>query len=138
MNNLQQVNDAISLTNQIIPLVEDAENKLKSARNWSFIDVFGGGLLTDLIKHSKINNASRSMDQVNYLMQQLKNVLGSIQVPADYRMQIGGFSTFGDFLFDGAVFDVYMLSKIMSSINQVSDLKNRLYRLRNTLTNMQR
>ena len=136
MENTQQINEALSLTNQIIPLVEESEQKLRSARNWGVLDIFGGGLLTDLIKHSKINNASRSMDQVNYLMQRLQVILGSINIPEDYRMQTGNFSTFGDFLFDGAIFDIYMFSKIMNSLNRVSDLKNKLYMLRNSLQRM--
>jgi hypothetical protein len=125
-----QVSEAINLTNQILGYVEQAERSLSSARNWGFFDVLGGGFITDLIKHSKLNRAREAMDGVNYLMQRLQQVLGSISLPADYRMQIGNFATFADFFFDGVFADVYMVSKIMQSLDEVRRLKNKLYDLK--------
>ena len=125
-----QVSEAINLTNQILGYVEQAERSLSSARNWGFFDVLGGGFIPDLIKHSKLNRARDAMDSVNYLMQRLQQVLGSIQLPADYRMQIGNFSTFADFFFDGVFADVYMVSKIMQSLDEVRNLKHKLYDLK--------
>lgn len=136
MDNSLQVNEALRITNQLIFLVEDAERSLTSARNWGFVDLLGGGLLTDLIKHSKINKASNSMGQVNNLMQRLQQVLGSIQIPANYNMQLGGFSTFADFFFDGTLADGYMTIKIMNSIDEVRKLKEKLYTLKSRLENI--
>ncbi len=133
MENNLQVNRAISLTNSLISLLNDAESNLSSARNWGFLDILGGGLLTDLIKHSKLNKASQSMQEVNYLMQELQHALGSIQIPQDYSMNVGGFETFADFVFDGAIVDIYMTSKIMSSLNEVKELKARLFELKRRL-----
>ena len=131
-----QVSEAINLTNQILGYVEQAERSLSSARNWGFFDVLGGGFITDLIKHSKLNRARDAMDSVNYLMQRLQQVLGSIQLPADYRMQIGNFSTFADFFFDGVFADVYMVSKIMQSLDEVRNLKHKLYDLKARLESL--
>lgn len=136
MTNTPQVNEAMQLVRQLIPLVENAERNLSSARTWSFLDVFGGGALVDVIKHVKLDKASDSMNQVNYLMQRLQVVLGSIRIPEDYKMRVGGFATFADFLWDGAIVDVYMLSKIMSSLKTVRDLKGRLYSLKEMLERM--
>ena len=130
MANEPKVNEALNIVNQLIPLVGEAENKLSSARNWGFLDLFGGGFIVDLIKHSKLNSASDVMSQVNYLMQRLQNVLGSIQMPMDYRMQVGGFATFADFFFDSGIVDLYMTSKIISSLTEVRRLKDKLYDLK--------
>ena len=54
MANELQVNQAINLTDQLISELDQAERQLASARNWGFLDVLGGGLITDLIKHSKL------------------------------------------------------------------------------------
>ena len=135
MANEVQINQALSLTDQLISELDQAERQLSSARNWGFLDVLGGGLITDLIKHSKLNNAKLSMERVNYLLQELKRVLGGISMPGDYSMNVGGFETFADFFFDSGIVDVYMTAKIMSSLNEVRNLKNRCYELRNKLTN---
>ncbi len=136
MSNELQVNQAIDLTNQLISCLDDAERQLSSARNWGFLDILGGGLITDLIKHSKLNNAKVSMERVNYLMQELQRVLGTISIPGDYRMQVGGFETFADFFFDSGIVDVYMTAKIMSSLNEVRRLKDRCYDLKGRLSGM--
>lgn len=128
-----QIAEAINLTNQILVYVEQAERSLSSARNWGFFDVLGGGFIVDMIKHHKLGKAREAMESVNYLMQRLQQVLGSLQLPADYRMEIGNFATFADFFFDGVFADIYMQSKIMQSLDEVRRLKNKLYELKSRL-----
>ena len=136
MADIAQVNQALNLTNQLIAELDQAERQLSSARNWGFLDVLGGGLITDLIKHSKLNNAKSSMDRVNYLLQELRRALGGISMAGDYSMNGSGFETFADFFFDSGIVDVYMTAKIMSSLNEVRNLKNRCYELRDKLNNI--
>ncbi len=136
MANDLQVNQAIDLTNQLIGCLNEAERQLSSARNWSFFDVLGGGLITDLIKHTKLGNAKVSMDRVNYLLQELKRVLGGISMPGDYSMNVSGVLTFADFFFDSGIVDIYVTAKIMNSLNEVRSLRDRCYDLRNKLSNV--
>ena len=136
MADITQVNQALNLTNQLIAELDQAERQLSSARNWGFLDVLGGGLIVDLIKHSKLSNAKVSMERVNYLLQELRRVLGGISMAGDYSMNVGGFETFADFFFDSGIVDVYMTAKIMSSLNEVRNLKNRCYELRDKLNNI--
>ena len=134
--NSLQINRALTLTDQLISCLDDAERQLSSARNWGFIDVLGGGLITDLIKHSKLRNAQTTMEHVNAIMQELQQVLGSISIPGDYRMQIGGFATFADFFFDSGIVDIYMTAKIMNSLSEVKKLKDRAYELKRRLSDI--
>ena len=36
-----QINEALSIIDRLIPVVNDAERNLSSARNWGFLDVLG-------------------------------------------------------------------------------------------------
>ncbi|MBO5289872.1 MAG: hypothetical protein J6B11_10845 [Spirochaetales bacterium] len=135
MSDLSNVNEVKNTIRQILPLVDEAERKFKSARNWGFLDIFGGGLIVDLFKHGKLNSANNTMNEISYHLQILQNQLDSLTIPTDYRMKFG-FSSFGDFLFDGAIFDIYMQSKIMSSLDQVRKLKNKLVQLQDMLDKM--
>ena len=135
MTNNPQIYEALNLIDRLIPLVEEAEGKLKSARNWSILDILGGGFIVDMIKHYKLNGAANLMNEANMLLQRLQQVLGSVSIPADYSMTISGFSTFADFLFDGVFADSYMASKIFSSLDEVRRLKEKLYMLKNQLRN---
>ena len=135
MSDLSNVNEVKNTIRQILPLVDEAERKFKSARNWGFLDIFGGGLIVDLFKHGKLNSANNTMNEISYLLQILQKQLDELTIPTDYRMKFG-FSSFGDFLFDGAIFDIYMQSKIMSSLDQVRKLKNKLVQLQDMLDKM--
>ena len=51
-------------------------------------------------------------------------------------MNTGTFATFADFVFDGVLADVYMQSKIMTSIEQIKELRRRLEILREKLRDL--
>ncbi len=138
MTELQQkeVNEALQVIDEILPMLGEAEQKFSSARNWGFFDILGGGFITDLIKHSKLDGAARLMNRINYKLGELQRELKDVQFGTDYSMNTMTFATFADFVFDGAIADIYMQSKIMSSLNQVRDLQNRLINLRSSLLNL--
>lgn len=126
----KEIDDVLRIVDEILPLLDDAKSSFKSARNWGIVDMLGGGLITDLIKHSKINNAANSMSRINYLLGDLQRELKDVRIPSNYAVNTGTFATFADFVFDGILADVYMQSKIMSSLNEVETLENRILILR--------
>ena len=67
----KEINDALYIVDQILPLLVEAKAHFKSARNWGFFDILGGGFITDLIKHSKLGNAANIMNRINYLLMDL-------------------------------------------------------------------
>ena len=134
---LQKKTDALCVLDRLVPLVFDAEKRLSHARNWSFIAVLGGGFFVDIFKYLNIGRAKNSMDEADRLLRELSSILGGMEIPVDYRMQLGGFATFADFVFDGFIIsDVYMAGKILSSLEQVRELKKRLVALQVQLQSM--
>ena len=75
MNNLDkiQISRIRDIISQMMPFVESAEAKFRSAKNWGFFDILGGGFIVDMIKHSKLNSARNDLDRINYFLQCLKN-----------------------------------------------------------------
>ena len=122
----REIDDCLRIIDRLLPLIGEAERQFSSARNWGFLDMLGGGLLTDIIKHSKLSRASGCMNEINYLLRDLERELKDIQFTTDYSMNTRTFSTFADFLFDGILADTYMQSKIMSSLDQVRELHHRI------------
>jgi hypothetical protein len=137
-NNLKEINDVQQIINQLLPLIDEAENKFRKARNWGFFDILGGGFITDLIKHSNLGAASNIMNQINYLLHDLQRELKEVVIPTDFSMNTASFSTFADFVFDGILADVYMQSKIMTSMEQIRELRSRLLILRDKLAELSR
>lgn len=122
----REINDCLFIISRLMPLIDEAEQQFSSARNWGFLDMLGGGLLTDLVKHSKLHRASNCMNEINYLLRDLERELKDVKFNTDYSMNLNGFSTFADFLFDGILADTYMQSKIMNSLDQVRELRHRI------------
>lgn len=131
--NRKEINDVQLIINQLLPLIDQAEDQFRGARNWGILDILGGGTLVDIIKHTKLNKASNCMNQINYLLHDLQRELKDVVIPTDFQMNTASFATLADFMFDGILADVYMQSKIVSSMEQVQELRRRLLILRDKL-----
>lgn len=136
LDNLKEINEAQQILNQLLDLLPQAEKHFRSARNWGIADIFSDGMMIDLFKHSALNKASNVMNRINSLLHDLQRELKDIYIPVDFEMNLGGFSTFADFIFDGFLVDMYMQSKIVNSLNQVEELHRRLIELNNQLNRL--
>ena len=133
MNEELKKQEALSKIDEIFSLTNEAKSKFKSARNWGVFDILGGGVVADLFKHFNLNSAKSIMERISYNLEQLRSILGTIVIPDDYRMKMKGFITFADFVFDDIFFSTWMTFKIISSIQQVEELENKLLTLKTHL-----
>ena len=98
--------------------------------------MFGGGIFTTMFKHSKINNAQRSIEHAKRAIRHLKNELEDIDRLIDVDLKTGDFLSFADFFFDGLVADWLMQSRISDArrqieraIEDIEDIKDELVNL---------
>lgn len=125
----QEVKEAIEAGERALSSLYAAKEKLNSARSWGIFDMFGGGLLTDMIKHSRIRDASRYLEDARYDLQTFQRELRDVSVNTDLGIEIGGFLSFADFFFDGLVADYFVQSKITDAREQVADAISQTERL---------
>lgn len=62
---IREIDEAIRAGERALDSLREAKNQLNSARNWGIYDMIGGGLISSMIKHSKIDQANEWMDQAN-------------------------------------------------------------------------
>ena len=63
--NLQkEMSEAIQAGENALCSLRAAREELQKAGNWGIVDLFGGGFITNLIKHSKMDNASHLICQL--------------------------------------------------------------------------
>lgn len=98
-----------------------AREELQKAGNWGIVDLFGGGFITNLIKHSKVDNASHLMENAKYDLKKFQKELRDVTINTDLSIDCGGFLTFADFFWDGVVADWLVQSKINDAKRQVDD-----------------
>jgi hypothetical protein len=135
-NNLKEINDVQKIIDEILSLIDEAENKFNKARNWGFFDILGGGFLTDLFKHSNLDSASNIMNKINYLLKDLHRELNEVVTPTDFSMNTNTIASFADFIFDGFLADAYMQAKIMSRLKELKNLRSTLLNLKSKLSNL--
>lgn len=134
-NNRKEIGEAVAAGERALNSLYEAQEKLKSARGWGMLDMFGGGFLSDVMKHSKIEAAARCMEDARYHMQIFQRELRDVNLSLNLRMDIGGFLSFADFFFDGLVADYLVQSKIASAREQVEDA---IILVNNTLAALER
>ena len=121
MSNIIEIREAIAAGERALSSLYVAQDKLNSARGWGIFDMLGGGFIADLIKHSKMEEASKSMEEAKYSLQRFRKELSDVNGNFNLQLNIGGFLSFADFFFDGFVADYLIQSKISDAKEQVSD-----------------
>lgn len=125
-NAQREINEAINAGERALVSLRSAQGELNSAGGWGIVDLLGGGFLTDLIKHSKMDNASRDMEQAKIDLQCFQTELRDVNVQMNLNLNISGFLTFADYFFDGIIADYLVQSKIDDAKHQVKEAIQRV------------
>ena len=118
---LREIREAKAAGTDTLNTLYNAQQLLKSAGNWGVFDMLGGGLLSNMMNHSKLSDANAQMEQAKYQIQIFQKELKDVDVPADFQVDISDFLVFADFFFDGIVADWMVQSKISDAKRQVED-----------------
>lgn len=116
-----EIREAITAGERALSSLYAAQNKLKSARGWGIFDMLGGGLLSDLMKHSRMNDASSYMEAARRDLEIFKRELADVSTSYNLRMDVDGFLTFADFFFDGLIADYLVQTKISQAREEVEE-----------------
>jgi len=135
MNENIEIREAIAAGERALSSLYAAQNQLKRARGWGMADMFGGGLLTGAVKHSKMKDASRCMEDAKRHLKTFQKELRDVNLSLNLRMEVGSFLSFADFFFDGLVADYLVQSKIADAREQVDDAIIRVSSVLNALKN---
>ena len=85
------------------------------------------------MKHMKVNNASRCVDDARRDVATFRDELGDIRDVENLNIDIDGFLAFADFFFDGFVADIFVQSKIRKGQQQVREAIRRVEDILSTL-----
>ena len=126
----QEVEEAIAAANRVLMNLRQAETALSSAGSWGIWDMLGGGMFTTWIKHSRIDDARTSLEEARRSLRSLRRELMDIDIPADFKIDIGEFLNFADYFFDGLIIDWMVQEKIREASDKVSEAMRRVGTLR--------
>jgi hypothetical protein len=118
--------EAVDAGYRALQSLRSAQAELNSAKNWGMVDLLGGGLISGLVKHSKMDNAQRYMEQAKYDLSNFSRELNDVNMACNLNIDVGDFLSFADFFFDGFVADWLVQDRINEARRQVEDAIRRV------------
>lgn len=100
-------------------VLEKVEENLKSAKNWGIYDLVGGDFFGAMMKHSRIDEAQRLLQESIYKLNAFEKELKDVQ---GFHLDLINLSTWDytfDILFDNIFTDISIQSKISQSLHQI-------------------
>lgn len=107
---------------------EEALKSLDSAGGLATWDMLGGGLLVDIAKHERLNEAQSHVDDLQERLRRFRTELADVNGRSDLHVNLDGFTRFADCFFDGLFMDWTVSSQIDQSESQVKAIKAELDR----------
>lgn len=134
----KELQEAISAGNAALSTTQQVLSSLDSAEGWGTWDLFGGGLVADLAKHSHLDEAQGAIEQLQSQLRRFKTELADVTIQADMQVNVDGFLRFADYFFDGLFADWAVLDKINQSQSQVQNTKSQIAGVLSRLDSMMR
>lgn len=126
--------EAIEAGKRALCSLREAQKNLQSAKNWGIWDMLGGGFISTMAKHSKMDRAKQNMEQAKYDLKKFSKELDDVNMNYHLELQTGDFLSFADWFFDGFFVDWMVQDRINQASDQVS---NAIYRVENILRQLQ-
>ena len=116
----KELKEAINAGDSLIEVLEEAKKEFESAKSWGTLDMFGGGVMSSMIKRGHIENANRVLNEVQYLIKSFKKELNDVNISLDMKYVSGDFSDMTDIFFDNFFSDIMVQDKINNALNNVN------------------
>lgn len=125
-NQKKEIREALDVGQTVLGITNSILSSLDSAEGWGTWDLLGGGLISDLAKHSHLDEAQKQVEQLQAGLRRFKTELTDVTICADIQVNIDGFLGFADYFFDGLFADYAVLDKINQSQKQVQNTKRQI------------
>lgn len=134
--NPQEIHEAIHAADDALIALRSAEDSLAMASGLGIWDMLGGGFFSSLIKHSKIDQAQREIENARAALRRFRSELADLNQAADFDLDVSGFLRFADYCFDDIFSDLMVQRKIrrgrrqvQQAIAQIEEIRAGLWRM---------
>lgn len=138
----KEVGEAIEAGEELLHSLYRVKDYLQSAGAWGTWDILGGGFISTMAKHSKIDSARNEISIAQRYLRNFHRELQDVGTSMDIDIEIGSFLTFADYFFDGLFSDLAVQSKIDRSKlkveSTIQDVRYMLNKLRKEMKETER
>lgn len=108
-----EIREAIDAGNRALDALDEALGHLKTARGLGVWDILGGGFLSSLLKHSKMDAAQGAMQQAEQELRNFSRELADVQMSLDFQVNFDGMTQFFDMFCDNFFVDWMVQDQIV-------------------------
>lgn len=122
----QELAEALSAGNAALRAADDVEDSLRSAMDWSTLDLLGGGLLVDAAKHEKLDEAQKSIEELQVHLQKFNMELADVTIRTNVQVNIDTMLKFADYFFDNIFTDAAVMDRVKQAHIQVEQTRDQI------------
>ncbi len=130
--------EAVSAGERALDQVQCVMRHLNDAEGWGTWDIFGGGMIADMAKHSKLDQAQGEIEQLQLCLNRFRSELADVTIHVNMQVQIDGFLRFADYFFDGLFADWAVMDRIQQAQGRVQNTRAQISSVLNRLEQMSR
>ena len=123
----REVDEAIRAGERALDSLREAKAKLNSARNWGIYDILGGGVISSVVKHSKMSSANEWVAQANHDLKRFAKELRDVDEDGLY-VQAGSLASTLDIFFDNVFSDFIVQNRINEARTEIDRMIDRIER----------
>ena len=118
--------EAADAGNRALRSLKAAQENLSSAKNWGIWDMLGGGFISTMAKHSKMDRANENLAKARSDLKSFSRELQDVNMACHLDIETGDFLSFADWFFDGFVVDWMVQDRINQASRQVEEAIHRV------------
>ncbi len=130
MDRLKELKEAKEAANQVIIRIDAGLNQLKSASSWGILDIFGGGLISSLVKRNKIGEANRSLEELSISLKALNKELSDVDISLPDAIPDMLSDELFDIVFDNIFTDIRVQGEIKENLIALKELRHAIVEIR--------
>lgn len=130
MDRLKELKEAKEAADQVIIRIDAGLNQLKSASSWGILDIFGGGLISSLVKRNKIGEANRSLEELSLSLKSLNKELSDVDISLPDAIPDSLSDELFDLVFDNIFTDIRVQGEIKENLIALKELRHAIVEIR--------
>lgn len=115
-------------------LIEQALEKIDSARNWGLYDIFAGGMISSMVKRGRMKESNQLMEEIERALQRLQKEYGDINLELPEQLNLNFASEMFDVWFDNIFTDLSVQSNLKKRREQLVYLYDQVDELDKLIT----
>lgn len=122
----REIKEAMTAGECAMNRLQTVQQILREAKSWGTFDMLGGGMLSTMMKHEKLQSAQEKIQEMQIELRRFQTELADVALTADLHVKIDGFSKVADYIFDCMLVDWQIQDEISRAQERVALVENQV------------